>query len=65
MMHVDDATRALAESSGVTRVDLTPEFTRRQSEQPGAEYFVPDGHCNDAGYGVVAQLVARVVRGLR
>lgn len=65
LLYVDDTTRALAQSTGVTRVDLAPEFTRRKREEPGVEYFVPDGHCNDAGYGIVARLVARVIRGLR
>lgn len=40
------------------RVSLHVEFERRVAAEPREAYFVADGHCNDAGYDVVAGLVA-------
>jgi len=40
------------------RVSLHVEFERLLQDHAREEYFVADGHCNDAGYDVIARLVA-------
>jgi hypothetical protein len=52
--HLDQVTRKL----GIPFLDLTGEFI--QAEQSGRRHFWPiDGHCNAAGYRLVAQACAR------
>ena len=45
----------VAARTGVRLVDVAAEFARR----PGDDLFIADGHCNDAGYGVMAAAIAK------
>ncbi|MCA8978365.1 MAG: SGNH/GDSL hydrolase family protein [Planctomycetes bacterium] len=42
-------------------VDIRRRFDRELMTRNRDELFVPDGHCNDAGYDIMAQMVADVV----
>ncbi len=50
---------ALRRDTGVTVLDLHAEFRRARRAAPTVELFAGDGHCNDAGYRLMADLVAR------
>lgn len=51
----------LASDDDLRRVTLHHEFDRLQKTAPRETWFVPDGHCNDAGYEIVARLVAEAL----
>ncbi len=53
--------RAVAAALGVTVVDPSAAFVRAAAERPDEPLFVPDGHCNDAGYALLAQQVADAI----
>ncbi len=48
----------LAGRLGARFLDVQALFPGLRSGRPDPGYFVPDGHCNEAGYGVIAQAVA-------
>lgn len=52
-----DAQRRAAEQAGVPLIDIRGAFRRLMQEHRREEYFVIDGHCNDAGYAEMARLV--------
>lgn len=49
--------RRTADEHGVAFVDVITPFTARIAGRPVEEVRAPDGHCNDAGYGIVAGIV--------
>lgn len=52
---------ALAASQAALFVDIEAVFRRLRDERPDARLFAPDGHCNAAGYGVIAQALAEAL----
>jgi lysophospholipase L1-like esterase len=54
--------RHVARTSGAPVVDLERDFTNRLASVPRDELFVADGHLNDRGYAIVADLVAADVK---
>ncbi|MSR47913.1 MAG: hypothetical protein EXS13_12770 [Planctomycetes bacterium] len=54
--------KAVAEEVNCRFVDLAPHFEKLLIGRPRSDYFVPDNHCNDAGYAVVAELVEAALR---
>jgi lysophospholipase L1-like esterase len=58
---VEKAQRTAARETGATLVDVTGRFDQLLSEHPREEFFVLDGHCNDAGYRSIAEEVARAL----
>lgn len=54
-----EATRRVARDTGADLIEIRPAFTDHLANNPGAELFVPDMHCNDAGYRLMAEVVAR------
>ncbi|MFO1055081.1 MAG: GDSL-type esterase/lipase family protein [Planctomycetota bacterium] len=57
------AAPTVAREQGVTLIDCGPEFAARLGKLPRAELFVADGHCTERGYGVMALVAARALRG--
>lgn len=53
--------RTVAAELGVPFVAVRERFDRELQTRARSELFVADGHCNDAGYQIVAELVAEVV----
>jgi len=53
-----DAVRAVATELGVTLLPVHERFERARREQPAAAFFVADGHCNDRGYALMAEVFA-------
>lgn len=58
---VERVQREVAAAAGVPFVAVRERFDRELQTRARTELFVPDGHCNDAGYAIVAELVADVV----
>ncbi len=56
---VDAVMEKLSEEMGVPRLDLRAEFERALRTRSRQDLFVPDGHCNEEGYGIIARVVAR------
>jgi tetratricopeptide (TPR) repeat protein len=56
--------REVAARERVRLVDLTARFDELLATRSKNELFVPDGHCNDAGYGFMAEEVAAALREL-
>jgi lysophospholipase L1-like esterase len=53
----------VAQDSGAEWLDMATAFAQRIASRDPAEYFiVEDGHCNDAGYRVMAEVVFDDVR---
>lgn len=61
---LEAACRQAAARTGAAFVDVAAEFERRLLERRELELFVADGHCNDAGYGVMAAIVAERIAAL-
>jgi len=59
-----DMLRRLAADEGVPFVENDTVFAGIRKQEPGRVLNVADGHCNDDGYGVMAQSVAAAIRGL-
>lgn len=57
---IDRAIRDGAASARATLVDVSAAFDRAL-EDPAADLFVRDGHCNDRGYRLVAEAIAETV----
>jgi lysophospholipase L1-like esterase len=57
--------RRVAEENAIPLVDVEPTFRDSLRTAPKERYFVPDGHCNDKGYAIVAEAVGRKVLELR
>jgi hypothetical protein len=58
---VDEAVQRAARAAGVDWLAVRPEFAQALRARARAELFVPDGHCTSAGYGLIADIVARDV----
>lgn len=58
---VERVQREVAAAAGIPFVAVRERFDRELQTRARTELFVPDGHCNDAGYAIVAELVADVV----
>jgi lysophospholipase L1-like esterase len=54
---VNDTIRAVAKKFRLPLVDNDPLFKERLQHANGADFFVPDGHCNANGYRVMAEHV--------
>jgi tetratricopeptide (TPR) repeat protein len=54
-----EAARAVAAELTVAWLPLFEDFARAQLEQPETPLRVHDGHCNDAGYALMAEAFAR------
>ena len=58
--------RAAAEEHDVPFCDVESEFAVRTASRPRRSLQAPDGHCNDAGYAIMTDIIAeRVVPLLR
>ncbi len=53
--------RRLADELDLDLVDQVAAFEERIEPSALADHFIPDGHCNDAGYAVMAAVVAETV----
>jgi len=62
MVQLQPVQRAVATELGLRFVDLQPRFTELLRDHEKSDYFVPDYHCNDAGYAIVAEMVAAALR---
>ncbi len=56
---VDDVMERLSREMGVPRLDVKGEFERVLRTRRREDLFVPDGHCNEEGYGIMSRVVAR------
>ncbi|MCR9244443.1 MAG: GDSL-type esterase/lipase family protein [bacterium] len=61
LQDVEAAQRAAAEQLGVRHISVYPAFDEALRTRQRHELFIPDGHCNDAGYAIVARVVAGAV----
>jgi lysophospholipase L1-like esterase len=52
-----------AKQAGIEFLPTLPAFAERQKADPNAVLFVADGHCNDAGYRIMAEVVSRRLLG--
>jgi lysophospholipase L1-like esterase len=59
---VELAVRALAATDGTAWVDVRAPFRELLAREPWSAYFILDGHCNDRGYAVMAETIARDAR---
>ena len=59
---IDKAQRVAAKQAGCTLVDVSARFGELLKTHARSDLFVGDGHCNDAGYGIVAEEVERALR---
>ncbi|MEM7203558.1 MAG: GDSL-type esterase/lipase family protein [Planctomycetota bacterium] len=55
---VESTVPAVANAQMVPWIHVVPKFVERLAGADSSDYFVPDGHCSDAGYGMLAQIVA-------
>jgi hypothetical protein len=53
----------VAREKGTLWVDVCSRFERELETRPWNELFVSDGHCTEAGYEIIADLVADAVLG--
>ncbi len=51
----------IADETGVAWVDTADALALRIRAEPDADFFVADGHCNDAGYGVMAEAIGNTI----
>jgi hypothetical protein len=59
---VNGVARQVADEMGAGWVDVVSEFTNRLKTQRREDLFVADGHLNDHGYSIVAELVSGDVK---
>ena len=62
MSFPDQAFEAIAEATGAPFLSTVARFEEELGERPPSALFVADGHCNDAGYRLLAELVAEALR---
>ena len=55
--------RSVAEATGVRIVPLWDRFEVALKTRSREELFVPDGHCTDAGYALLAEIAADALAG--
>lgn len=51
----------VASTQGARWIDVCSRFERELETRPWHELFVPDGHCTEAGYAIIAELVAEAI----
>jgi len=51
----------VAEDLGIGLAHVTDRFTEELKTRDRTELFVPDGHCNDGGYALIAEVTAPLV----
>lgn len=49
--------RQLEVKTGVSFLETSPKFAEELGDRDRSALFVPDGHCNDAGYRLLAEMV--------
>jgi hypothetical protein len=59
---LDATTRRIAAAGHAELIDLAPRFRTALETRRVDELFVLDGHCNDAGYALIAEAVLEHVR---
>lgn len=59
---VDEAMRRVGAEANVPWINVHAEFERRLQGRPRSDLFVPDGHCNDRGYALMAQIISHDLR---
>ena len=62
---VDKTPRQVAAATGADWLDLRPGFAEALRSRSRTDLFIPDGHCKDQGYEVMARLVADRILKLR
>ncbi|MBI5850274.1 MAG: tetratricopeptide repeat protein [Planctomycetes bacterium] len=50
--------RAVSLDLGIDAIDVTTRFAERLGGRSVVDFRAPDGHCNDAGYRLMAEIVA-------
>ncbi|MHC5065157.1 MAG: SGNH/GDSL hydrolase family protein [Planctomycetota bacterium] len=60
---VRNAQQQVALALEVNLVEIRGRFTKELRTRAREELFVADGHCNDAGYRIIAEMVAAAIRG--
>jgi len=63
-LHMEQTFDRFAGVPGVVRVRVGAEFRKLLETAPRERYFVPDGHCNERGYGIMADVVFAALRPL-
>jgi lysophospholipase L1-like esterase len=58
---IQDALKGSAQDLGIPLASAESLFAKLLAQEPFEKYFIPDGHCNDAGYRLVAEEVADVL----
>jgi tetratricopeptide (TPR) repeat protein len=58
----DALVAGVAAAVGARFVALHPRFTELLAATPRPQLFIPDGHCTDRGYGVMADELAKLLR---
>ncbi len=58
---VEQKQREAAQALGVPFLPIRERFDRELQTRPREDLFVADGHCNDSGYALIAEMVAEVV----
>ncbi|MSR45472.1 MAG: hypothetical protein EXS13_00110 [Planctomycetes bacterium] len=53
----------VAEQTGARLIDVRGHFRRLMQSHRREEYFIADGHCNDAGYAEMARIIANAIAG--
>ncbi|MEY2982739.1 MAG: hypothetical protein RL562_2966 [Planctomycetota bacterium] len=61
----DQAFEAIAEATGTRFLSTVAPFEEALGDRPPSALFVADGHCNDAGYRLLAELIAGELRAVR
>jgi hypothetical protein len=56
-----DVLRNVVRDTGARFVPVHEAFARARRAEPDRELFVADGHCNDAGYRILAEEFARAI----
>ena len=53
--------RQLSVKTGVPFVETSPKFAEELGDRDKSALFVPDGHCNDAGYRLLAEIAGEAL----
>jgi hypothetical protein len=57
IQHLEGMLDRFGDQEGVIRVHVSERFRQLLESAPRERYFVPDGHCSEEGYAVIAELV--------
>ena len=50
--------RRVCEQEQLSFIDIAKTFEVLQQDHARSDFFIPDGHCNDRGYAVMADRIA-------